>query len=129
MFNKTLTGLPPAVREHLPILFVSKGRKTENPKENTDKTEYIKLEFDMDPINLASKYVLHTIIIFKDGCAQDWVKWLVAYCEVETLMTLKEPADKSKMVRTMLKGQALSYFEHHLKKRLNAEDAELRDKI
>jgi hypothetical protein len=42
-------------------------------------------------------------------------------------MTLKEPADKSKMVRMLLKGQSLYYFERHLKKRLGAEDTELPD--
>jgi hypothetical protein len=46
-------------------------------------------------------------------------------CEIESLMLLKEPADKSKMLRTLLKGQALSYLEHHLRKKLDAEDAEL----
>ena len=112
-FNRTLTGLPPAVRENPPIPFISKARKADNPEENADKTEYIKLEFYMDPGNPASKYARH-FIIFKDGCAEDWVKWLMAYREVEGLMTLKEPADKSKMVRTLLKGQALSYFKHHL---------------
>jgi hypothetical protein len=30
-------------------------------------------------------------------------------------------------LRTLLKGQALSYFEHHLRKRLDAEDSELPD--
>jgi hypothetical protein len=42
-------------------------------------------------------------------------------------MPLKEPADKSMMLRTLLKGQALSYLEHHLWKRLDTEDAELPD--
>jgi hypothetical protein len=72
-------------------------------------------------------WIKRNFIIFKDGCAEDWVKWLMAYSKIETLMTLKEPADKSKMVRTLLKGQALLYFEHHLKRRLDAEDAELPD--
>jgi hypothetical protein len=31
------------------------------------------------------------------------------------------------MVRTLLKGQALSHFEYHLRKRLEAEDSELPD--
>ena len=123
-FNRSLTGLPPAVRKNPPIPFVSKARKTENPEENADKTEYIKLEFYMDPSNPASKYSRH-FFIFKDGGVEDWVKCLMAYCEMETLMILREPADTSKMMRTLLKGQALSYFEHHLKKRLDAEDAEL----
>jgi hypothetical protein len=50
------------------------------------------------------------ILFFKDGCAEEWVKWLIAYGEIESLMILKEPADKIKMLRTLLKGQALSYW-------------------
>ena len=42
-------------------------------------------------------------------------------------MPLKEPADKTKMFWTLLKGQAISYFEHHLRRRLDAEDAEIPD--
>jgi hypothetical protein len=51
----------------------------------------------------------------------------MASCEIENLMTLKEPADKAKMFRTLLKGQALSYLEHHLRRRLDTEDSELPD--
>jgi hypothetical protein len=41
---------------------------------------------------------------------------------------MKEPADKIRMFRTLLKGQALSYFEHHLmRRRLEAEDSEIPD--
>ena len=91
-----------------------------------DKTEHIKLEFFMDTRNPASKYARH-FVIFKDGCPEDWIKWLMAFREIENLMPLKEPADKTKMFRTLLKGQALSYFKHHLRRRLDAEDAELPD--
>jgi hypothetical protein len=31
------------------------------------------------------------------------------------------------MFRTLLKGQALSYFEHHLMRRLEAEDSDVSD--
>jgi hypothetical protein len=31
------------------------------------------------------------------------------------------------MFRTLLKGQALSYFEHHLMRRLEAEDSDVPD--
>jgi hypothetical protein len=58
-------------------------------------------ELYMDLSNPASKYARH-FIIFKDGCTEDWVKWLMAYREIENLMSLKEPADKSEMVRTLL---------------------------
>jgi hypothetical protein len=98
----------------------------ENLDEAVNKTEHIKLELFMDPSNPASKYFRH-FMIFKDGGAEDWIKWLIGYSEVENLMLIREPADKSKMLRTLLKGQALSYFEHHLRKRLDAEDSELPD--
>jgi hypothetical protein len=121
-----MIGLPTAVRENPPIPFISKARKLENPEEATDKTQFIKLDFFMDPKIPASKYTKH-FVIFKDGCAEDWIKWLMGYREIESLMDLTEPADKSKMVRTLLKGQALSHFEHHLRKRLEAEDTDLPD--
>jgi hypothetical protein len=40
---------------------------------------------------------------------------------------MEEPADKTRMFRTLLKGQALSYFEHHLMRRLEAEDPDIPD--
>ena len=49
----------------------------------------------------------------------------MAFREIESLMPLKEPADKTKILWTLLKGQALSYFKHHLRRRLDAEDSEL----
>ena len=125
-FSKSMIGLPPTVCENPPIPFMSKARKLENPEESADKTEFIRLEFFMDRNNPATKYARH-FVLFKDGCTKDWVKWLMAYRDIESLMDLSESADKSKMVRTLLKGQALSHFEHHLRKRLEAEDSELPD--
>jgi hypothetical protein len=51
----------------------------------------------------------------------------MAFHEIENLMPMKESADKTRMFRTLLKGQALSYFEHHLMRRLEAEDSEVPD--
>jgi hypothetical protein len=51
----------------------------------------------------------------------------MAFREIENLMSMKEPADKTRMFRTLLKGQALSYFEHHLMRRLEEEDSEVPD--
>jgi hypothetical protein len=65
--------------------------------------------------------------IFKDGCPEDWIKWLMAFCEVENLMPMKEPADKTRMFRTLLKGQDLYYFEYHLMSRLEAKDSDVPD--
>jgi hypothetical protein len=49
----------------------------------------------------------------------------MAFLEIENLMPMKEPADKTRMIQTLLKGQVLYYFEHHLMKRLEAEDSDV----
>jgi hypothetical protein len=116
-----------SICENPPIPLICKPRKKENVDgSNVDKTQLIKLKFFMDPRNTVSKYDCHSFV-FKDGCAEEWVKWLMAYHEIESLMPLKEPDDKSMILRTLLKGQALLYLEHHLRKRLDAEDVELPD--
>jgi hypothetical protein len=51
----------------------------------------------------------------------------MAFREIENLMPMKEPADKIRMFRTLLKGQALSYFENHLMRILEAEDSDATD--
>jgi hypothetical protein len=51
----------------------------------------------------------------------------MAFREIENLMPMKEPADKTRMFRTLLKGEALSHFEHHLMRRLEAEDSDVPD--
>jgi hypothetical protein len=42
-------------------------------------------------------------------------------------MPIEETADKTRMFRILLKGQALFYFEHHLMRRLEAEDSDVTD--
>jgi hypothetical protein len=49
----------------------------------------------------------------------------MVFHEIDNLMPLKEPADKTRIFWTLLKGQALSYFEHLLERRLKAEGSEL----
>jgi hypothetical protein len=127
-FSKSAAALPLSVRENPfpPIPFVSKVKnmdKVDGP--DADKSEWIKLELLMDLDNPESGYN-HSgqFAIFKDGCTEDWIKLVMAFREIENLMPLKEPADKTKMFRSLLKGQALSYFEHHLMRRLEAEDSE-----
>jgi hypothetical protein len=51
----------------------------------------------------------------------------MAFREIENLMSMKEPAENTRMFRTLLKGQALSYFEHHLRKRVEVEDSDVPD--
>jgi hypothetical protein len=82
----------------------------------------------MDPDNPASgsKYS-RQFAIFKDECPEDWIKWVMAFQEIENLMPMKEHADKTRMFQTLLKGKDLSYFEHHLMRRLEAEDSNVPD--
>jgi hypothetical protein len=103
-------------------------KKTDNiDGTDTDKSDWIKLEFLMDPDSPTSKYS-RQLAIFKDGFPEDRIKWVITFREIETLMPMKELADKTKLFRTILKGQALSYFEHHLMRRLEAEDSDVPDK-
>jgi hypothetical protein len=105
---------------------MKKVDKVDGP--DADKSEWIKLEFLMDPDNPASKYS-RQFAIFKDRCRvpEDWIKWVMAFREIENLMPMKEPVDKTRMFQNLLKGQALSYFEYHLMKRLEAEDSDVPD--
>jgi hypothetical protein len=52
---------------------------------------------------------------------------VMGFREIENLMPIKKPSDKTRMFRTLLKGQALCYFEHHLMSRLEAEDLGIPD--
>jgi hypothetical protein len=58
---------------------------------------------------------------------EDLIKWVMVFREIENLMPMKEPADKTRMFLTLLKGQVLSYFEHHLMRSLEAEDSDVPD--
>jgi hypothetical protein len=42
-------------------------------------------------------------------------------------MPLKKPANKTRMFWALLKAQVYSYFEYHLRRRLEAEDSEFPD--
>jgi hypothetical protein len=109
-FFKSAAALPPSVSKNPPIPFVSKVKKVDKvDAAEEDKSEWINLEFLMDTDNptSGSKYS-RQFAIFKDGCPEDWIKWVMAFLEIENLMPMKEPADKTRMVRTLLKGQALS---------------------
>jgi hypothetical protein len=131
-FSKFAAALPPSVCENPPpIPFVSKVKNMDNVDgPDADKSEWIKLDFLMDPDNpaLGSKES-RQFAIFKDGYGvqEDWIKWVMAFWEIENLIPMKEPANKTRMFRTLLKGQALSYFEHHLGSRLEAEDSDVPD--
>jgi hypothetical protein len=126
-FFKSSAALPSSVRENPPppIPFVSKVKKMDKVDgTEADKSEWIKLEFLMDPDNAASNYS-RQFAIFKDAFPEDWIKWVMAFREIENLMPMEEPADKTMIFWTLLKGQSLSYFEHHLMRTLDAEDSDV----
>jgi hypothetical protein len=64
-FSKSTAALPPSVRENLPIPFVSKVKKMDKVDgPDVDKSEWIKLEFLMDPENPGLRLqVLPTVLI------------------------------------------------------------------
>jgi hypothetical protein len=76
--------------------------KVDGPDMN--KYKWIKLKFLIIPENPASgsKYS-RQFAIFKDGCPEDWIKWVMAFLEIENLMPMKEPVDKTRMFRTLLR--------------------------
>jgi hypothetical protein len=82
----------------------------------------------MDPDNpaLDSKYS-RKFAIFKDGCPEESIKWAMAFREIENLMPMKDSADNTRMFRNLLKGQALSYFKCHLRRRVEAKDSDVPD--
>jgi hypothetical protein len=90
----------------------------------SNKTDYIKFDFFIDPENPASRYYIE-FIIFKSGHPEDWMKWLMGYSDLEVMMRLKETAEMTKMFRKLLKGRMLAQFDYHLSKRVCAEDIEL----
>jgi hypothetical protein len=86
---------------------LKKVEKVDGPE--ADKSEWIKLEFFMDPDNPASKYS-RQFDIFKYEFSEEWINWVMVFREIEYLIALKEPSDKTRISWTLLKGQALSYF-------------------
>jgi hypothetical protein len=82
---------------------VKKIEKVDGP--DVDKSEWIKLVFLMDPDNpVSGSTYFRQFAIFKDGCPEKWIKWVMAFHDIENLMPMKEPADKTRMFRTLLKG-------------------------
>jgi hypothetical protein len=119
------SGLFPSMRENPLIPFVPKIEKVDGGGVlEADKTELIKFDFSVDPKIPASRYSKE-VIIFKDEGLEDWSKLLMGYRDIETIMPLKEPLGKTRMLRTLLKGRALSQFEYHLRNRIGAEDVAL----
>jgi hypothetical protein len=58
---------------------------------DADKFEWINFEFLMDPDKPASKYS-RQFAIFKDGCPEECIQWVMAFREIKNLMPMKKPA-------------------------------------
>jgi hypothetical protein len=48
---------------------------------------------------------------------EEWINWVMTFREIENLIPMKKPSEKTRMFRTLLKS--------HLMKRLEAEDSEI----
>jgi hypothetical protein len=103
------------LRTPSPIPFIYKVKKMDN-------SEWIKSDFLKNPDNPATKY-FRQFSTFKDVLPEECIKWVMAFREIENLISMKETADKNRMFWTFLKDQALSYFEYHLKKKVEEEDS------
>jgi hypothetical protein len=128
-FSKSSAALTPSVRKNPPHYFVSKVRKVDKVDgPDANKSERIKLEFLKDP-DIPALQVLLTVLYLQGWMQypEEWIKWVVAFREIENLMPMKEPADKTRILHILLKGQNLSYFEHHLRLRVEAEESERPD--
>jgi hypothetical protein len=129
-FSQYFTALPPSVckNSHPLIPFVSKAKKMDKVDGlDADKSEWINLEFLIDPDNPALGSKCQQFAIFKDGYPEDWIKWLMSFCEIKNLIPMKEPADKIGMFRTLSKSQSLCYFEYHLRRKVESEDSDVPD--
>jgi hypothetical protein len=97
-----------------PIPFIFKMKKMDNVDGlDADKSEWIKFWLFINPEKPVFKY-MQQFAIFQDECPEEWIKVVMAFRKIKKLTPLKELADKTRMFQSLWKGQALSYFEHHL---------------
>jgi hypothetical protein len=74
--RRSITGIL-VILNKTPIRWISKRQK----KVETSHNLWIKgSEFLMDPDNPASKYS-RQFTIFKDGCPEEWIKWVMEFHE------------------------------------------------
>jgi hypothetical protein len=98
--SKFLKHILPTMREKPPISFMTKLKKLEAEGAYSDKVESIRFEFLVDPSNPATRFSKE-FFVFKDGSPEEYIRWLMSYCDLELLMPLNEPSDRTKMLRTM----------------------------
>jgi hypothetical protein len=105
--SKFFKHILPTMRENPPIPFMTKLKKLEAKGAHSDKVESIRFEFLVGPSIPATRFSKE-FFVFKVGSPEEYIRWLMGYRDLELLMPLKEPSDRTKMLRTMLKGRALT---------------------
>jgi hypothetical protein len=80
------------MREKSPIPFVTKLKQLKAEGVDSDKVESIKFEFLVDPFNPATKFSKE-FFIFKDDITEEYSRRLMIYCDLELLVSLKEPSE------------------------------------
>jgi hypothetical protein len=122
-FSKYFTALPPFVHKKPPPRLMGLTRTSLSGSSWSfswiQTTQY---EVASTPNSLLVCYLQGWMQI-----PEEWIKWVMAFREIENLMPMKEPADKTRMFRNLLNDQALSRFEHHLMRRFEAEDSDVPD--
>jgi len=105
---------------------LAKLKRLETDSSDAEKVESVRFEFLVDPSNPNTRFT-KDFFIFKDGTPEEYIKWLMGYRDLELLMALKEPLERTKMLCSLLTGQALSLFEYHLSKRCGTEEEGVSD--
>jgi hypothetical protein len=113
----------PIMLKKSPIPFISKLRKVETEGVDSEKMESIRFEFLVDPSNPATRF-LKEFRIFNNESPKEYIWWLIGYRDMELLMHLKEPSARAKMLRTIMKGRALSLLKCYLSKQCGGEIVE-----
>jgi hypothetical protein len=122
-FSKYSAVLPPSVLKN-PIPSFSKVKKIDKlDRSDTDKTEWIKSVFfmDIDNPSSGSKYS-RNFTIFKDGCPEEWIKWLNEFCPgFYSLKNMEEHLSTSKERKFLLRMlyPVLTLIARILKKKKN----------
>jgi hypothetical protein len=106
---------------------MTKLKKVEAEGADSDKVESIRFEFLLTPPTLQPDFP-RSSSFFKDGSPEEYIRWFLGYCDLELLIPLIEPSDRTHMLRTMLKGWALPLFEYHVTKDVVVKTLKLRIK-
>ena len=75
-----------------------------------DKDKFKTFEVKLDNNNPDSPTVKYNCLVWEQGSPEDYVKWLMAYTELEEAYPLDTPSKKIDVIRSLLKGEELLAF-------------------